>query len=339
MGSWTIVPPGATEMVAMLRLPNVTYFGDGNPVIVSPLLDAMHAIYSGTCDTVLLYHYNYRTPFSSRRAADDPFRRHIRGYDNLPPENARNAAAYAAWASRYLHENSIDREHLGRVAVNSRTNARSNPLAAMRSPLTLDEYLAARLVREPLGMLDMDLPVDGAEAFILTTSEHARDLPHTPVLVHTAAEGLVDTASDEEQLASLAHHGQDIVVRQLRARSQRSLNDVDVAYVYDGFTFITLSWFEKLGWCAPGEAGPFLDHAWHDEQQRLLVDGRVPVNPQGGMLSEGGTQGAGFVRDAVHQLRGTAGDRQIDDPRTALLAIGGFFYNSQGAVLIRDDNR
>ncbi|WP_412515696.1 hypothetical protein K8Z49_28430 [Actinomadura madurae] len=338
MGSWTIVPPGATEMVAMLRLPEVTYFGDGNPVIVGPLLDAMNAIYAGVCDTVLVYHYNFRSPYNSRKAAEDPFRRWVRGYDNPPPENARNAAAYAAWASRYLHENQVTRRHLGRIAVNSRTNAADNPLAAMRTRLTLDDYLAAPMIREPLGMLDMDLPVDGAEAFVLTSAERARDLPHAPVLIHTASEGLVETASDEEQLASLHRHGQDVVVGQLRARSERTLADVDVAYIYDGFTFITLSWFEKLGWCDPGEAGKFVEEHWDTERDRLLIDGRVRVNPQGGMLSEGGSQGTGYVRDAVHQLRATAGDRQIPGARTALLAIGGFFYNSQAAVLVADED-
>lgn len=337
VGSWMIVPPGATEMVATLRLPEVTWFADGNPVIVSPLIDAMNAIHAGLCDTVLVYHYNYRSPFNSGKAATDPFRRSLRPYDALPPENARNAAAYAAWASRYLAENAVERRHLGMVAINSRTNAADNPLAAISAPLSPEDYLGGRMVREPLGVFDMDLPVDGADAFVLTSTERARDLPHTPILMHTAVQGLVETASDEEQLASLSRHGQDVVVRQLWDRSRRRLDDVDVAYLYDGFTFITLSWLEKLGWCKPGQAGAFLEQHWDPAQNRLLIDGRVPVNPQGGMLSEGGTQGAGFVRDAVHQLRGDAGARQVPAARTALLAIGGFFYNSQAAVLVSDD--
>ena len=90
------------------------------------------------------------------------------------------AAAYAAWASRYLHEYGATREPFGRVAINSRTNAAANPLAAMRTPMTMDDYLAARMIREPLCMLDMDLPVDGADAFVLTTAERARSMPHRP---------------------------------------------------------------------------------------------------------------------------------------------------------------
>lgn len=336
-GSWFLVPPGATEVVATLRLPNITYYADGNAVIVAPLMDAMNAIWAGLCDTVLVYHFNFRTSFQSRQAAADPFRRSYRGYDNLPPENTRNAAAYAAWCGRYMHENGTTREQLGRIAVNSRTNAIGNPLAGMRTPLSLAEYLEAPIIRAPFSKYDMDLPVDGAEAFILTTVDRARDLGRPPVLIHTASQGLPETASDEEQLASLAYHGQDVVAKQMWERSQRTLADVDIAYVYDGFTFIALSWIEKLGWCAKGEAGAFLDQHWDASANRLLIDGRIPVNTQGGMLSEGGSQGAGFVREAIHQLRGDAGDRQVSNAKTALLAIGGFFYNSQSLILIRDD--
>ena len=335
-GSWLLVPPGSTEMVATLRLPNITYFTDGNGVMVAPLMDAMNAIYAGLCDYALVFHYNFRSPFNSKLAAADPFRRNIKGYDTLPPETVKNAAAYAAWASRYIHDNNVKREQLARVAVNSRTNAVDNPLAAMRTPLTIEDYLKARMVRDPLSMLDMDLPVDGADAFVLTSAERARSAPYPRVLIHHASQGLCETAFDEDQLGSLAHHGQDVVVKQLWAKSERTLKDVDVAYLYEGFTFITLSWIEKLGWCAPGKAGRFLEEHWDAANNRLMIDGKIPVNTQGGMLSEGGTQGAGFVRDAVKQLRGTAGPHQVQGARTALLAVGGFFYNAQSMVLIRE---
>lgn len=335
MGSFTICPPGATEMTTMLRLPNVEYFNDGNGVFVSPLIDAMHAIFSGAADHVLVYHYNFRSPFNSRQAAEDPFRRWLRGYDNLPPENAKNAAAYAAWSSRYIADYGVRREDLGRIAVNSRTNALDNPLAAMRKPFTMEEYLAGRMVRDPLGMFDMDLPIDGADAFILTTAERARDMARPAVLINAAVQGLCETASDEDQLRTLDHHGQDVVVRQLWNRSDRTLADIDLAYMYEGFTFIALSWFEKLGFCGKGEAGRFVESHWDRQANRIVLPRGVPVNRNGGMLSEGGSQGAGFVRDAVMQLRGEAGARQVADAKTALLAVGGFFYNSQALMLVK----
>jgi len=340
-GSWLLVPPGVTEMTATLRLPNITFLSDSNGVMVGALIDAVNAIYSGACETVLVYHYNYRTPFNSKLAAEDPFRRNFGGYDSYPPENVKNATAYTAWCARYMYENGVGREALGRVAINDRTNALKNPLAAMNSkPLTMEDYLNARIIRDPLNMFDMDLPVDAADAFILTTAERARDMVHKPVLISHAVQGLCETASDEDQLASLDHHGQDVVVRQLREQGACGLadfNDTDIAMVYTGFTFIFLSWLEKLGWCGKGEAGAFIEQHWNHEQDRLLLNGRIPVNTNGGMLSEGGTQGAGFVREAVLQLRGDAGERQVPGAKNVFLANGGFFYNSQAAVFRRGD--
>lgn len=205
----------------------------------------------------------------------------------------------------------------------------------MRKPFSMEEYLAGRMVREPLGMFDMDLPVDGADAFILTSAERAKDLARPPVLINAAIQGLCETASDEDQLRSLNYHGQDVVVRQLWERSSRTLADIDLAYIYEGFTFIALSWFEKLGFCGKGEAGSFVESHWDASDDRIVLPRGVPVNRNGGMLSEGGSQGAGFVRDAVMQLRGEAGERQVPDASTALLAVGGFFYNSQALMLVR----
>ena len=107
-------------------------------------------------------------------------------------------------------------------------------------------------------------------------------------------------------------------------------------FPYDGFSFITLSWIENVGWCGPGEGGAFVESHWDKDANRILIDGRIPVNPHGGALSEGGTQGSGHVREAVVQLRGQAGDRQVPDARTAFLTPGGFFFNAQGLVLRRD---
>jgi acetyl-CoA acetyltransferase len=108
---------------------------------------------------------------------------------------------------------------------------------------------------------------------------------------------------------------------------------VDVFLPYDGFSIITLGWIENTGWCPPGEAGRFLEQHWDKEGNRVLINGRVPINPHGGSLSEGATRGSGHIREAVVQLRGGAGDRQVPGARAALVTPGGFFFNSQGFVL------
>jgi acetyl-CoA acetyltransferase len=123
------------------------------------------------------------------------------------------------------------------------------------------------------------------------------------------------------------------VVERLKQTSDLWLDDVDVFLPYDGFTIITLGWIENLGWCPPGGAGKWLEANWDGEHDRILVDGRIPVNPHGGSLSEGATRGSGHLREAVVQLRGEAGERQAPGARTALVVPGGFFFNSQGLIL------
>jgi acetyl-CoA acetyltransferase len=119
----------------------------------------------------------------------------------------------------------------------------------------------------------------------------------------------------------------------LRAKSDLWLSDVDVFLPYDGFTIITLGWIENLGWCGPGEAGDFMRSHWDAPSNRVLIDGRIPLNPHGGALAEGATRGSGYVREAVQQLRGEAGERQVPGAKVALVASGGFFFNSQGLIL------
>ncbi|MFI5041733.1 MAG: thiolase C-terminal domain-containing protein, partial [Acidimicrobiales bacterium] len=326
----------AHQMVAALGLPNVTWYGNASLPVGFGIVDAMSAIHAGVCEAVLVYHSMFRTPFWSRSAANDPFRRNtglaLRMGGRQDPETVGGAVGYAAWASRYIAEYTVSKEAFGRVAVNDRTNAGLNPLAVRRDPITMDDYLSARMVREPLCLLDMDIPVDGGDAFILTTAERAADLPHRPVLLHAACAGIVERP-DEDQIPGLRHHGQHVVVEFLRSRSDLWIDDVDLYFPYDGFTIITLCWIENSGWCGPGEAGDFLAQHWDEDGGRVLINGRVPVNTHGGALSEGGTQGSGHVREAVLQLRGEAGERQVPWAESALVTPGGFFFNSQGMVL------
>ncbi|TML12791.1 MAG: thiolase family protein [Actinobacteria bacterium] len=324
--------PAPHQLASMLGLPTIVHHTRPTPVAAFALIDAVNAVFAGTCDTALVCFSMMRTPGASRSSTGDPLRRNLMMGAPSYPENASMAAAYAAWASRYVYEYDTRREDFGYVAINGRTNAARNPLAVMRSPLSMSDYLAARMIREPLCLFDMDVPVDGADAFVVTTAERARELPHPPVLVHAATAGLVGT-NDEDQLPSLRRHGQHVVVDRLKAMSDIWIDDVDVYLPYDGFSIITLGWIENTGWCAPGHAGRFLEEHWDAEHNRVLIDGRIPINPHGGSLSEGATRGSGHLREAVVQLRGDAGDRQVPGARTALVTPGGFFFNSQGVVL------
>ncbi|HSS11664.1 MAG TPA: thiolase family protein [Acidimicrobiales bacterium] len=325
----------AYAIQAALGLPSITWWC--NPIIPfqHQVVEAMNAVYAGICSTVLCYHGTYRAGGTSRSAAVNPFRaRYGPGLNVLSPtpDTLFGPVGYAAWAARYLHDYGLGREILGMVAINDRSNAVTNPHAALRSPLTMEEYLEARMVREPLSILDMDYPVDGADAFIITTAERARDLAKRPVLIHAAVMGETGLPY-EDQTVDLDHTGQQIVVEQLWRRSDVRLDDVDIFFPYDGFSIITVRWFETIGYCGNGEAlGFFLDN-WDKQTDRLQVNGRVLVNTHGGSLSDGGTQGSGHFREAVLQLRGEEGARQSPGVKTALLTPGGLFFNSGGVVL------
>jgi acetyl-CoA acetyltransferase len=333
-------------VISSLGLPAVSWWHKTIAPIMNHVVAGMNAVWSGACDVALVYHSVYRVGFS-RSAGEDQFR--SRAMFGLPDGRAQmgdghmdgepwgmfGSVGYAAWAGRYLQTYGIPRERLGLIALNGRSNALRNDDAVMRDPLTMDGYLSARMVREPLCLLDMDVPIDGADAFIITTTERARDSPKPPVLIHAAAMGM--TAHPEEYLAAdLEHTGQSVAARDLRAKSDLWTDGMDVFLPYDGFSIVAMRCFESYGLCGTGEAGDYIAQHWDDDSGRILVDGRIPVNPHGGSLSEGGSQGAGHVREAIQQLRGTAGARQVPDARVAFLTPGGFFFNAQGMVLCRD---
>lgn len=338
----------AQYVQAALGIPRVTWFANSPVVIGNQIVAAIAAVHSGMASTVLVYHNGYRMPFASRSAGTDPQRAKAMigapdprnwwgtGHNETGAHSLWGAPAYAAWADRYLHDFGYGREHLGRIAINSRTNATANENAVYREPLSMAAYLEGRMVRDPLSVYDMDVPVDGADAFVVTTAERARDLPQRPVLFHSATLGHTDYGS-EEQLLDLDHSGQVVAAEALWRKSELELADVDVFYPYEGFSNIALSWFENVGYCGRGEGGSFVADHWSEAEQRILIDGCVPVNTHGGSLSEGGTQGAGHLFEATLQLRGDAGERQVAGAAACLVAAGGHYFNSQ-AMLLRTDS-
>jgi acetyl-CoA acetyltransferase len=333
------------EMQVALGLPSVTWSASPRAPFGFQVIEAVNAVFAGACTAAVVYHSTYRA-IGSRERHDDPVRRRAAGlgaygvvpwksWSRLPPRDPGTLAGgigYASWAQRYLDEFGATRDVYARIALNNRTNAAANENAVMREPITFDDYYAAPMIREPLGLLDLDVPVDGADAFVVTTTERAADLTSRPVLVHAATTGRTAHCR-EDQLTSLHDTGQDVVARTLWAKSDLELADVDVFLPYDGFTMISALWIESVGYCARGEAEEFVAQHWDADAHRILIHGRVPVNPHGGNLSEGATQGSGAVREAVVQLRGEADGRQVAGAETALVTPGGIVWNAGGLLL------
>jgi acetyl-CoA acetyltransferase len=222
----------------------------------------------------------------------------------------------APYAARYMHEYGVTREQLGWIPVTQRAHAARNPDAVYRSALTIDDYLESRMISTPICLYDCDVPVDGATAIVVSAAETAPDL-RAPVRIEAMA-GVVDGRPLWDQWADMGRVGHGAAAA-LWARTDLRPGDVDVAELYDGFTIEAVWWLEALGFCGTGEAGTFVDGG-----KRITFGGEIPLNTWGGQLS-GGRLHAGFghIAEAVRQLRGEAGDRQVAGARVAAVSNAG----------------
>jgi acetyl-CoA acetyltransferase len=233
----------------------------------------------------------------------------------------------APYATRYLHEFGVTREQLAWIPITQRAHAALNPDAIYRTPLTLDEYLGARMISTPICLYDCDVPADGSTAIVVSASDTAADL-RAPVRIAAMA-GVIDDRPSWDQWQNLARVGYATSAAMWNRTDLRPA-DVDVAQLYDGFTIEAVWWLEAMGFCGPGEAGAFVDGG-----KRISLDGELPMNTWGGQLS-GGRLHAGFghTAEAVRQLRGEAGGRQVAGAEVGVVTnVGGF--EAGAAILTR----
>jgi acetyl-CoA acetyltransferase len=247
--------------------------------------------------------------------------RKIGAFDDVGELLAAHAYSAANWIAmhcqRHMHLYGTTKEQLGWLAINSRRNAALNPSAIFRKPLTMAEYLAARPISTPFGLLDCDVPIDGSTALVVSHADYAADCPNRPVAVE-ALGGAYGSGGwfHRDDFPKMASVG---AAAEMWSRTDLRAADVDVAEIYDGFTFLTLAWLEALGFCPDGESGPFVEGA-----TRIALDGVLPLNTYGGQLSAGRMHGYWLLHEACLQLRGQAGDRQLARrPEVAIAAAGG----------------
>lgn len=223
----------------------------------------------------------------------------------------------AVYAQRHFHLYGTTREQLGQIAVTERRNAADNPKAPFRDPITLDDYLSARMISTPLGLLDCDAPTDASTAFVLSARDAIADRGKPVVRIEATGGGIHGRAGwDQADMPDMAAFDAG---RNLWKNTDYKPTDVDVALLYDGFSFLALTWLEALGFCPKGEGGRFIEGG-----KRIARDGELPLNPHGGQMSGGRTHGFGFVHEAVTQLRGTGGARQVaSNPKVAVVSNGG----------------
>jgi acetyl-CoA acetyltransferase len=236
----------------------------------------------------------------------------------MSPFNAYSAANWIGmFAQRYMHEFGLTREQLGQIALTCRRNAALNPAAIYRDPLTLDDYLSARMISTPFCLYDCDVPVDGSTAVIVSRAETAPDLRKPPIRIEAAGMRLAERHSWDQRTDLTTMAAWD-AAHAMWARTDLRPADVDVVELYDGFSFIALCWLEALGFFGKGEGGPFLEGGTN-----ISLRGPLPFNTHGGQLSAGRMHGYGFLHEACRQLWGEASDRQVPDAEVGVAAAGG----------------
>jgi acetyl-CoA acetyltransferase/uncharacterized OB-fold protein len=300
-------------------------FGPGGSVIA-----AMLAIASGLARHVLCFRTLWEATYNELLKQGKIVPPGGRTTSWLMPFGATSAAhTLAQNAQRHMHRYGTTKETLGWIALNQRANAELNPTAIYREPMTMQDYLNARLITTPFGLYDCDVPCDGAIAVIVSAVDTARDLAKPPVLVEAVGTQIIERIDWDQ--STLTHEPQ-VLGQSAHVWSRTSLTpeDVDVAELYDGFTMNCLSWIEALGFCGIGEAKDFLDGG-----KNIARDGLLPLNTHGGQLSHGRTHGMGLLHEAVSQLRGEAGDRQVVGARVGVVSSGGL--TPSGVLLLRAD--
>ncbi len=231
------------------------------------------------------------------------------------------AQMFALLTRRHMHRYGTRREHFAEVAISTRANAVRRPSALMREPLTLEAYLEARMIAEPLCLYDCCLESDGAVAVLTTSAARARDCARPPVYVAASAHGgagrwgpgITWLGMPDEIFASSGHRP---VAEAAWRMSGLGPADVDVALLYDHFSPLVIMQLEDYGFCPVGEGGPFVA-----DGNIRWPDGRIPVNTHGGNLSEAYIIGMTHVVEAVEQLRGTA-TNQVPGAEVALVTGG-----------------
>jgi len=282
----------------------------GGSSFVAHVLHAAAAIAAGLCEVALIV---YGSTASSERFAvgtgglttgDPPDQFEV-------PFGPTVLNAYALCAQRHMHEFGTTAEQLAEIAVTMRRHAAMNPAAKYREPITVADVLASRIVSSPLHLLDCCVISDGGGAVVVTSVERARDLPKRPVRILGGAESLRHTAMGRRDLTEMA--AKDSGPRAL-AMAGVGHDDIDLCMLYDSFTITVLLTLENLGFCKKGEGGAFVSGG------RLGLGGALPTNTDGGGLSSNhpGMRGIFLVIEAVRQLRGECGPRQVADCEIAL---------------------
>ncbi|WP_199542467.1 hypothetical protein [Prauserella sp. PE36] len=234
---------------------------------------------------------------------------------------------YSFHANRWIHDYHIDRDAMATVALTARAHAHLNPKAYMRDrPMTRDDYYASQMLVEPFRKLDVSLETDGAAA-VLVSSAVSAESSRSPIYIAGGAEGHADSPDDLLNRPDLLDMGIGRAAPRAFEMAGVRPEDFDFAELYDCFSFIVLRQLEEMGFCDRGESPDFV------KDGRIALGGELPVNTHGGLMSEAHVLGINHVVEAVWQLRGEAGERQVAGAELGLVTGYGDFGDGSALVL------
>jgi len=318
----------------MLGMSPLNWYGTAGPAYIGPAIQAVAAIKAGFAHTVLTLRIinqrmSSKEEIANQEANPEPTRVPGDFQFTLPYGSVSSIQQIAALsAQRHMDRFGTTEEQFGAHVIAQRHFATMNEDAIFRDELTMEEYLNSRYISEPVRLLDCDYPVDSASAIIYTTEERAHDFKQKPVFVDSASYSSVKYMTFEN-IDDVNENSPFHAAEKLWERTDLTPDDVDCAQLYDGFTIIVFQWLEALGFCKLGESGAFV------EAGNTAMGGSIPVNTDGGACNVGRRHGANFAIESIHQLRGQAGARQVEDAKVAVWAnaVGPF----SGAMLMTAD--
>lgn len=309
--------------------PSLGWIGSTNGMVTQSLIDGALAIIGGLCDHVLVYralhvpegrYVNFESPQA------------VGGDQYLAPYGFSMPPAWAAVVlRRYFELYGYDRRDFAHYIANNRANAQRNSNAYWRDrPMSEADYLAARMIADPLSILDCDIPVDGCCAIILTSADRARHLRRPPALLTGfAASAYQGAGGTPMNLEDMWTGARDLGQRLWQATGLAPA-DIDAAQLYDGFSVLVLTWLEGMGFCHQGEGLAFLRDGHGD------IGGKLPINTGGGALGEGRLHGMTQIAEAVMQVTDRAKGRQVPGAARSLATISNGLAKSTAFVFSRD---
>ena len=327
-----IVSGTADDFIENFGIPDLRFsalipHGGASPVMA--LQCAAAAVASGACNHVLITFGRNVTAAAITKAGARihtmPQFHYVTEFE-YPMGAIAPAQLYAPMARRHMELYGTTIAQFGEVAVAHREHALLNNNAVMKKPITLEDHRNSRMISDPFRLLDCSLESDGGAACIVSAADRAADLPHHRVFISGVAEGHPESPGSITQRPDMTSLG--IAKAAPRAFQMAGVThaDIDVAEIYDCFTYAVIRQLEDMGFCARGEGGPFVQGG------RIRLGGALPINTHGGLLSQAHVWGLNHIVELVRQLRGNAGRAQVKNAEVGL--VTGYGDMGDGALAI-----